>query len=953
MKRKKQGKIEGYLVFKMSMKQLQIRGIKVHNLKNIDISIPLELITVITGLSGSGKSSLAFDTIYAESSRRFIESLGAFNRIFLPKLPAPQIESAENIPPAIAIRYTPISRSSRSTVGTSTEIYDYIRLLFATIGNVWCSECKIKIEPTNASQVSDILIEKFSGKTALITFPIKANHLERKKLQNNLTSKGFFRVWHNSKITEIIKLRSRKNEELWDIISDRIILKDKDKTRISEAVETAYRESEGICKIFIPGASAKPLIFTEGNLCVKCGRSYPFPTPGMFSFNSPYGACPECKGFGDIITYDIDKIIPDKTKTFRQGAIPVLELNRFGYMKERMEELMRRNGISMDIPFSFLTNYHKELLWNGENDYEGIKGFFKNLERKRYRVDIRVILAKYRSYLKCPVCKGSRLGSDAMNVKIEEMDIAKIVNMPFTDLINFILPLRVSQSSNKAASDILVQIIRRIEMLIDVGVGYLTLNRMTRTLSRGELQRINLINAAGSGLTGSLYLMDEPSIGLHPMDEQGLIEIIKNLKRNGNTVIIAEHSPTLIKNADYVLELGPKAGDEGGKIVFSGRKADFLKSGTITSSFINGSRVVDIPEFRRTGTGQFIRVKGATANNLKGVDVDIPVGVLTCISGPSGAGKSSLMMDVIYGNWKKEFKKDTVFPAGECEKIDGLDIFEDVIPIEGGKITVSPRSCVVTLMGVFSEIRKLFADLRTSRAAGLQAKDFSFNTKAGRCPDCEGRGYIAVDLQFLPDVIVECERCKGSRYREAPLNHRFLGLNIKDVLGLTVERSMEIFRSKERITLKLRLLDDIGLGYLKLGQPINTLSSGEISRLSLARMISRKEVKNRLFLFDEPSIGLHPFNISRLIKIFTRMLANNATIVCIEHNMEIIKTADYIIDMGPKGGNEGGRIMAAGTPEEIASDENSVTGKYLGESLINKLEESVGQTVYNGYQITR
>jgi excinuclease ABC subunit A len=935
------------------MKELRIKGIKVHNLKNIDISIPLGYITVITGLSGSGKSSLAFDTIYAESSRRFIESLGAFSRIFLPKMPAPQIESVENIPPAIAVRYLPLSRSSRSTVGTSTEVYDYIRLLYANIGITWCDDCGIKIEPADSSFVADKIVESYEGKMALITFPAPVKNRDKKIIQSELILKGFFRIWRDEKIVEVIKLRSRKNEEFLNVITDRLVLKEKEKTRISEAVVNAYREGDGICSIFLPEVSNKPITFTEGRSCIKCGRNYPMPTPGMFSFNSPHGACPDCRGFGDIITYDINKIIPDKNKSFNGGAIPVLELNRFSYMKYYIEDLMKRKGISRDIPFSFLSKNDFEIIWRGKGENEGLIGFFKNIEKKRYRVDIRAILAKYRSYLKCPKCNGSRLCSDAMNVKVGDLDIGKVVNIPFSLLMNFFIAMKSSYKENKVASDILEQITRRLKLLVNVGVGYLTLNRMTRTLSRGELQRINLINAAGADLTGSLYLMDEPSVGLHPMDEVGLIEVIRELKEKGNTVIVAEHSPSLIKMADYIIELGPKAGEEGGNVVFSGKKDEFLLAGTITSAYVGGNRVLDTPKFRRTGNGQFIKIKGATAHNLKKINIDFPVGVFSCLTGPSGAGKSSLMMDIIYGNWRKNYKKDYAFQAGDCSSIEGLDIFEDVIPIEGGKTASSPRSCVVTYIGVFSEIRKHFAELRTSRAAGLESKNFSFNTKEGRCPDCEGRGMIVVDLQFLPDVSIVCERCRGTRYREAPLNHRFLGLNMSDVLELTVEKALDVFKSKDRIIAKLRLLDDIGLGYLKLGQPLDTLSSGETSRLSLARIIGKKEIKNRLFLFDEPSIGLHPFNVSRLIKIFTRMLANNATIICIEHNLEIIKSADFIIDMGPGGGDNGGRILATGTPEEIAVNELSVTGKYLDECLNNRQEESVGQTIYNGYQITR
>jgi excinuclease ABC subunit A len=935
------------------LRELSFKGIKVHNLKNIDIAIPLGSISVVTGLSGSGKSSLVFDTIYAESSRRFIESLGAFSRIFLPQLASPDIESAENIPPAIAVRYLPLSRSSRSTVGTSTEIYDYIRLLFANLGNIWCPECNIPIEPVSPSSAAERIINEFEGKAVMITFPLSIEGKNWKEIKNELLAKGYYRIWNENAIVETAQLKTRGENINLSVVTDRLIAKEKERTRLAEAVESAYKEGNGCCKVYQQDSDSATLSLTEGRTCVQCGRSFPLPTPGMFSFNSAQGACPECRGFGDIITYSPDKIIPDKSKTFKEGAVPVLELNRFAYKKYHMNELLRRNRIPVDIPVSFLPPRALDIIWNGDDQGEGLLGFFKSLEKKRYRVDIRAILAKYRSYMLCPACKGSRLRGDALDVRLERLSIGEVVKMPFTDLLVYVNDILSGRQSNKAAMEILEQIISRLEMIVKVGVGYLTLNRMTRTLSRGELQRINLINAAGARLTGTLYLMDEPSVGLHPMDEEGLTDVIIELKKRGNTVIVAEHSPAIIRMADYIVELGPKAGADGGEVVFSGCREDFFRKDTITSRYANGSRILDIPPFRRSGFERFIEISGAKAHNLKNIDARIPVGAFTCITGPSGAGKSSLMLNVLFEGWKKNENRNFSAEAGEFDSIEGLDFFEDVVMVEGGRITKTPRSCVATFIGAFGEIRKHFAGLRTARSAGFEPKDFSFNTRDGRCPDCEGRGKIIVDLQFLPDVSVVCERCRGTRFREAPLKHRYLGMNINDILELTVEKAVEIFKSKEKITSKLRILDDTGLGYLRLGQPLDTLSSGETSRLALARIIGKKKMQQRLFLFDEPSIGLHPFNISRLMRIFTRMIANGATIVCIEHNPEIIKSADYIIDMGPGGGEDGGRILATGTPEEIAGNSESVTGPYLNEYLVPEKNAPEGQTVYNGYPVTR
>lgn len=936
------------------MRELRFKGIKVHNLKNVDVSIPLGKISVITGLSGSGKSSLVFDTIYAESSRRFIESLGTFSRNYLPKLPSPDIESAENIPPAIAVRYLPLSRSSRSTVGTSTEIYDYMRLLFANLGTVWCPECDLPIKPVSPGAAAQMILDELTGKTIIVTFTLSLDGADWKTTQGQLSSKGFYRIWQDNSVIDLSQKKSKGRMKTVSVITDRLIVKETERTRIAEAVETAYKEGNGLCRVYSTDEDDHPVLtITEGRTCISCGNSFSLPTPGMLSFNSPHGACPECKGFGDIITYDPDKIITDKTKSLEEGAVPVLELNRFRYAKYHISQMFKNNRIPIDMPISFLSERDFGILWNGDREEDGLLGFFKNLEKKRYRVDIRAILARYRSYMSCPACKGSRLRNEALNIKLHNQNIGDVVKMPITDLLEYIKEVLKNYRDHKAAVEILEQITARLDMLIKVGAGYLSLNRMTRTLSRGELQRINLINAAGARLTETLYLMDEPSVGLHPMDEEGLTDVIYELKQRGNTVVLAEHSPAIIRAADYVVELGPKAGADGGEVVFHGFRDEFFRQETITSRYADGSRILDVPAFRRDGFQRFIEVKGAREHNLKSVDARIPVGALTCITGPSGAGKSSLIINVLYGAWKKDEDKDYNMEAGECDSISGLNYFDDVIMVEGGRISTTPRSCVATFIGVFGEIRKHFAGLRTARNAGLKPKDFSFNTRDGRCPECEGRGKIIVDLQFLPDVSVVCERCRGTRYREAPLKHRFMGMNINEILELTVEKAAEAFRGKEQIVSKLRILDDTGLGYLRLGQPLDTLSSGETSRLALARIIGKKKIKDRLFLFDEPSIGLHPFNIARLMRVFTRMIVNGATIVCIEHNPEIIKSADYVIDMGPGGGVNGGRILASGTPEEIAESSDSVTGPYLKEYLNSGKAVHEGPTVYNGYPVTR
>ena len=914
--------------------ELVIIGIKVHNLKNIDVDIPLGEITVVTGLSGSGKSSLIYDTIYAESNRRFIESLGAFSRQYLTNLPAPDIDSARNIPPAIIIRYQPLSRSSRSTVGTSTEVYDYLRLLYSSVGTMWCAKCKLPVESTDASQGAEELIRNHLNKKAIVTFPVELEDRKIKDVLRELLRNGFIRLWEDKKIVEVTDAlqkpgKLKKKNKIYPV-ADRVKVRKKDAARISEAIETSYYEGDGICRVVLPEGD-ETITFTENPICKKCGAAYPALSPALFSFNSPKGACPHCRGFGDIITYDIDRVIPDKSKSLGEGAVKLLEFNRFRYFRHRFFERIRMMGIPTDIPWEMLSEKDRELLWEGRRGFPGIVSLFDKLERKRYRVDVRAILARYRSYKVCPKCRGTRLRKEALQVKVEKKNIGKLVDMPLDRLYRFTTKLAEKYKNDRVATDILTQVNHRLKMLIKIGVSYLTLNRMTRTLSGGELQRINLINAAGARLINTLYLMDEPSIGLHPVDEDGLKDIIKDLKTMGNTVIIAEHSSSIIELADRVIELGPQAGELGGEVIFNGNLEDFRngKADTLTSKYLAGELTIETPDFRREPTAESIQITGAREHNLKNIDLSIPLNLFTCITGPSGAGKSTLLLDVLYNHWRREHKKDFRAPSADYDQIDGLSKFKDVIPVKGGDISKSPRSCVVTFIGVFNEIRALFAGLLSARMAGLTPGNFSFNTADGRCPECKGRGEIIVDMQFLPEVKIICERCRGTRYKKAPLNHSYMGKNINDVLNLTVSEGIELFKSEDKITRKLKLLEDVNLGYLKLGQALDTLSSGEAARLTLARIIGRGEMTDRLFLFDEPSLGLHPHNINKLLKIFTRLLVNGATVICIDHNLDIIKSADYIIDMGPRGGVSGGRIVAQGTPEEIAENNKSVTGPFL------------------------
>ncbi len=926
------------------MTELKIKGCKVNNLKNIDVSIPLGKITVVTGMSGSGKSSLIFDTIYAESSRRFIESLGAYQRQYLMKLPAPEIETAENMPPAVAIRYRPISVNSRSTVGTSTEIYDYFRLLFAKGSHTWCSECNEPIKTHSAGEAAAELLEKHAGGKCVVCFAVSIDKKEADDKKKELLRKGFYRVFKDGETVNLDDLKPKQltKSEL-RVIVDRVKLTEKNSSRIAEAVEQAYHESGGEALALLPDSGAE-LEFSEIPHCRSCGQVFEPAHPALFSFNNPRGACPECRGFGDLIYYDPDKVIPDHTLSIEDGAVVPLEYNRFRYFKYHMLQGLKKEKIRPDVPWEELTDEERGKVWSGTKNFEGIDDIFKILEKKRYRVDVRSLIARFRSYSSCHLCGGSRLTKDAMNYRVAGKTIHDFVRMSVSELYKFMRGHDDEIVKNRAIRDLFEHITGRIEILCRLGVGYLTLERLTRTLSGGELQRINLTNAVGGRLTGTLYLMDEPSIGLHPSDEEGIKDIIRSLRDLGNTILITEHSRSFINLADHIIELGPIAGEQGGEITFAGPLEEYKeKPETLTAKYLTGELKLPIPDYRREPGQKRIKIKGAGAHNLKEINLTIPLEQMVCITGPSGAGKSSLLFDTVYGYWLKHFKNEGGSVDPQCAGLEGLDALEDVIYIEGGKISRSPRSTVATYMGIFNEIRNIYAGLRSARMAGLEPKHFSFNTPHGRCGECQGRGFIEVDLQFLPQVKVTCESCGGSRFTAKPLKHYYMQKNIHDIMRSTGNEAQEIFEKNEKITKKLKLLRDLNLDYLTLGQPLDTLSSGEAARLRLARLIGRGSVRGRLFLFDEPSLGLHPYNIERLNKVFTRLVVEGGSVICIDHNLDIIKHADYIIDMGPGGGDNGGEITALGTPEEIAENPDSPTGRFLSDLPVKVEKQERGR----------
>ena len=916
----------------MSQDWIRIRSARQNNLKNIDVEIPLNALTVITGVSGSGKSTLAFDILYAEGQRRYVESFSAYARQFLDRMEKPNVESIDGIPPTIAIGQSRPVKTSRSTVGTMTELHDYLKLLFSKVAVLYCRGCDRVVEKDTAQSVFKKLARLPEGSPLVLTFTIPlSSSLPFSEVKAGLLQAGFHRLLENQAICELEEIQDPASGNL-EVVVDRFAYRREAKKRITDSLEQAYQFGKGKLNLYFPQENWRREPFSNHLHCPHCELSYGNPVPNLFSFNSPLGACENCRGFGRVIDIDMDLVIPDPSKSLSEGAIrPWTTKPR---RVRRLMEFCERKRIPTEKPFHELRERQKKLILEGDGVYKGVRGWFRRLERKSYRMHVRVFLARYRTYLICTECHGSRLKPEALSFRIEGKSVADITRMNVGEACRFIERLKLTGQKDQVASLILDEIRRRLRYLVGVGLDYLTLDRQSRTLSGGELERVDLTTAIGSSLVNTLYVLDEPSIGLHPRDSHRLVEIIHHLRSNNNTVVVVEHDPEIIKESDFIVDLGPNAGEQGGQVVYAGPYEGLLKSQrSLTAAYLTRRKNIPFPSRHRRGIpGRVLRVLGADANNLKKIDLEIPLGLFVCITGVSGSGKSSLVEEVIYRNLKK-LKTYSLATLTNCTRIDGVDKFSDVILVDQSPIGTTPRANPVTYMKAFDAIRRLFAAAELSRLRGYSPSTFSFNVEGGRCESCRGEGFEKVEMQFLSDVYTQCAECEGARYRKEILEVTYRGRNIRQVLEMTVGEAVEFFKDFSEIPESLRPLRLVGLDYLRLGQPLTTLAGGESQRLKLAAHMSRAKSSGTLFIFDEPTTGLHFYDIERLLLAFNELIDQGHSVVVIEHNMEVIKCADHIIDLGPEGGDRGGEVVAVGIPEEIAKVQKSHTGRYLRSHL--------------------
>lgn len=929
---------------------IYIKGARVNNLKNIDVEIPRDKLIVITGLSGSGKSSLAFDTLYAEGQRRYVESLSAYARQFLGRMSKPECDFIKGIPPAIAIEQKVNTRNPRSTVGTSTEIYDYLRLLYARIGH---TISPISGETVKKHQVSDIdkYLHSFpEGTKYMILAPVAPDLQDGYsaiKLQE-IQKKGYTRLFMTDSSTPVrvqdalnIATTEKKLSSPLEIIIDRLEVSDSPNSysRMASSVDAAFAEGNGACHLLVYPGKDKTGIYKEfSNRFEADGIKFEEPNEMMFNFNNPIGACPKCEGFGKILGIDEHLVIPNQSLSVYEGAVVCWN---GVVMSQWLKEFIRDSApynFPIHRPYYELTDKEKDLLWHGAKGVYGIDSFFKFLEENQYKIQYRVMAARYRGKTICPVCRGSRLKKEALYVKINDKSIADVVRMTITEAKSFFDNLPLSESEKTISKRLLAEIRNRLQFLVNVGLSYLTLDRLSSTLSGGESQRINLATSLGSSLVGSLYILDEPSIGLHSRDTDLLIHVLRDLQQLGNTVIVVEHDEEIIRAADYIIDIGPKAGRLGGKVVFQGNLSDLpQKSDSYTVRYLTREEKIDVPSYRRPWNS-YIEVKGARKNNLKNIDVKFPLHVMTVVSGVSGSGKSSLVRDIFYEGVKRYLDNADRLNV-DCQSIAGdLNMIKAIEYVDQNSIGKSSRSNPVTYVGAYDEIRKLFGEQQLSQQLGFTPLYFSFNKEGGRCEECKGEGKITVEMQFMADITLVCDACHGKRFNPEILDVEYKGANIYDVLEMTVNQAIEFFGQEEKdinkkIVKKLKPLQDVGLGYIKLGQASSTLSGGENQRVKLAYYLGQEKQAPTLFVFDEPTTGLHFHDIKTLMNAFNALIAKGHTVVIIEHNMDVIKCADYIIDLGPEGGNMGGNLVCAGTPEEIAQCFNSYTGKFLKEKL--------------------
>ena len=947
---------------KDSKKQIIIKGAKEHNLQNIDLAIPRDEFIVITGLSGSGKSSLAFDTIYAEGQRRYVESLSAYARQFLGQMKKPEMEYIEGLSPAISIDQKATKENPRSTVGTITEIYDYLRLLFARIGTPHCPKCGKEISHQTLGQIGDSIIEEGEGKKIHILAPVVRDKKgQHKDVLDDLRNKGFVRARVDGEVRDLeedIDLPKTYRHSI-EVVVDRLKIRtDVDfKRRLVDSLETASEFADGLINVlFSDDGRDYEKKYSEHFACVDCGINFEELTPRMFSFNAPQGACPECNGIGVKMEIDPDLIIPNKNLTLNEGAVtPWAKSNKKeNYYHQMLEAVSKHFNFSMDTPFNELTNEQQDIILYGCDDkipfsfkrrnksyqvnrqFEGVIPRMERLYIETKSNYSRKYISKFMSDRKCHVCHGKRLRPEVLAVTVGGKSIADVVEMSIKDSYQFFLNLELTDREQFIAKEVLKEIRQRLKFLVDVGLDYLSMARSSGTLSGGEAQRIRLATQIGSGLVGVLYILDEPSIGLHQRDNVKLIETLKRLKNLGNTLIVVEHDEETILSADYVVDIGPGAGEHGGKVVACGTPEEIMESHeSVTGQYISRRETIPIPQTRRSGNGESLIIRGARQNNLKNIDVEIPLGKFTCVTGVSGSGKSSLINEILYKGLSGKLNNKFTF-AGDYDKIEGVSNIDKIIAIDQKPIGRTPRSNPATYTGVFTDIRDLFAETPEAKARGYKPGRFSFNVKGGRCEACSGDGIVQIEMHFLADVFVPCEVCGGKRYNEETLDIRYKGKNIYEVLEMTVEEALDFFEHIPKIHKKLKTLLDVGLGYMKIGQPATTLSGGEAQRIKLAKELSRSNTGNTLYILDEPTTGLHFADIKRLLSVLARLTDAGNSVVVIEHNLDVIKTADYIIDLGPEGGDGGGKVIATGTPEEIAK-----SGTYTGEFLQKILSENI------------
>ena len=918
-----------------------IRGARVHNLKNINLTLPRNKFIVFTGVSGSGKSSLAFDTIYAEGQRRYVESLSSYARQFLERMEKPDVDLIQGISPAIAIEQKTTSRNPRSTVATSTEIYDYLRLLFGRIGQTYCRVCGKLVNRDTVTTAVDRIQQESDGAKLYVMFPMHehAGRTMKEELQV-LKERGFFRLVVDGELIDLneqtYKTKSKKNIH---VLVDRLIVRRNDKeneTRLADSVQTAFEEGSGYAHVYV--LEKKQLLrFSRHFECIDDGIRYEDPEPRLFSFNNPVGACPTCQGFGRIIGIDMDLVVPDPSKTIRQGAILPWTFPRW---RENLIDLVRvakEAHVPIDVPFNELTKEQLAVVKNGCKGFDGIYKYFKYIERKSYKLHYRVFLSRFRGYTTCDECGGSRLRKDVLNVRVGGKNIRDIVHMTIEEANRFFQDISLSKYEEKVAKRILEEIRKRLRFIDGIGLGYITLDRLSMTLSGGESQRINLATSLGSSLMGSLYVLDEPTIGLHPRDNGKLIALLKSLRDIGNTVLVVEHDDEMMREADMIVDIGPRAGEHGGELVFQGTMEELLHHpSSLTAHYLNGTMKIPTPKSRRADNEQSLFVHRASENNLKNIDIRIPLNMFVCVTGVSGSGKSTLVHDVLYaGIMKRKGGYDGT--AGKCQSIEGLDYINRVELVDQSPIGRSPRSNPITYIKIFDLIRDLLARTPAAKTHGYAPGHFSFNVPGGRCEVCEGDGLQRIEMQFLADIFLPCESCKGKRFKQEVLDVRYRGRNVDDILNMTVTEAIEFFSltpDSRRIAKRLKVLDDVGLGYLRLGQPAPTLSGGEAQRMKLAHHLSSTELEGKaLFIFDEPTTGLHFDDIAKLLKCFDALVEAGHSIIVIEHNMDVVKCADFVIDLGPEAGERGGEIVATGTPEEIAQNPRSYTGGFLKKHL--------------------